>query len=502
MMIGDDRRPVAPIEAASALVQRLESAARTLELAAPAPAADHALHAANLLDVLIERLCRDARSDEFWLTYVALSSVFPGEDTLRAGLRVLELSRDNPDAVRAWLLETCLHAARALGNPGLEMDVVSGVVVDVSFSAQNEHNTGIQRVVRNTVPRWAAAHAITLVAWLPRDSAMRTLGSKERARVLSWSDPDRQGGPDEAFAPRIVVPWHSVIVLSEVPASPFVADVMTALGHLSGNRLAAIGYDAIPAVSADMVPWDMADHFARYLTIVKSMWRLAGISNSATTEFQGFVDMLGAQGLSGPTVFEVELPAEVPARNVHIARDRDKPLVLVVGSKEPRKNHDAVLYASERLWREGIDFDLEFIGTYGWDTRQFRLWLDRLNAARRPIRAPRRVGDAALWNAYERAAFVIFPSLHEGYGLPVAEALAHGTPVITSDHGSTAEIARDGGCILIDPRDDEQIVDAMRRLLLDGELRTRLASEAMARPVRSWQEYSDELWAAFTGGSV
>ena len=72
------------------------------------------------------------------------------------------------------------------------------------------------------------------------------------------------------------------------------------------------------------------------------------------------------------------------------------------------------------------------------------------------------VGDDDLWNAYERAAFMIFPSLHEGYGLPIAEALAHGTPVITSDFGSTAEIARDGGCLLVDPRDDEQIVDAMR----------------------------------------
>ena len=82
-----------------------------------------------------------------------------------------------------------------------------------------------------------------------------------------------------------------------------------------------------------------------------------------------------------------------------------------------------------------------------------------------------------LHNAYSRARFTVFPSLHEGFGLPVAESLEHGTPVITTNYGSTEEIGRDGGAILIDSNDDEELVAAMRRLLTDDELIEQLRRE-------------------------
>jgi glycosyltransferase involved in cell wall biosynthesis len=76
----------------------------------------------------------------------------------------------------------------------------------------------------------------------------------------------------------------------------------------------------------------------------------------------------------------------------------------------------------------------------------------------------------------------------------VVEALAVGTPVLTTSYGSQGEIARDGGCLTADPRDEESIVTALRRLVTEPELRRSLAHEAGERPRVSWDEYATALW--------
>jgi glycosyltransferase involved in cell wall biosynthesis len=96
----------------------------------------------------------------------------------------------------------------------------------------------------------------------------------------------------------------------------------------------------------------------------------------------------------------------------------------------------------------------------------------------------------------------MFPSLNEGFGLPVAESLAHGTPVITSDYGSMKEIADDsGGCPLVDPRDDDQIRAAMRSLLTDGALLAELRRAARTARTKTWDEYAAEAYDYLVTGA-
>ena len=120
-------------------------------------------------------------------------------------------------------------------------------------------------------------------------------------------------------------------------------------------------------------------------------------------------------------------------------------MVLVVGSHEPRKNHLAVLHAAELLWREGVAFSLLFVGGNSWKSEEFQAIVRNLQIARRPIQVVEAVDDPTLWAFYELAYCTVFPSLNEGFGLPVAESLAAGTPVVTSDYGSMAEIGALGG---------------------------------------------------------
>lgn len=485
--------------AKSALTQRLWVAHQTIfavsDVASRSEVPDDAEPMA-LLDALIARLCATLAHSEAWLIYIALSTVMPRMADVEALVR--QATHESAVSTRIWLLGYTLPSIRDRGSMSMLLRVIDdSTVVDVNFSAKDEHNSGIQRVVRRTVPHWVDAHDVVLVGWTTFRGAMRTLSEREEHRVTDW-DSTRQGARGNGLV-EIAVPWRTRVILAEVPSRADMCDPISAMARFSGNKVSLIGYDAIPIVSAETVPLDMSDHFAKFLSLVKWCDSVAAISTAAATEFRGFANMLSAQGLEAPRVIECALPADAP-RSADLPT-RDTPLVVVVGSKEPRKNHVAILYAAERLWREGLAFDLHFIGTYGWDTREFRVWLKRLERAGRSVTAPQRVGDDALWRAYAEARFTMFPSLHEGYGLPVAESLAYGTPVITTDYGSTGEIAADGGCLVVDPRNDEEIVDAMRLLLTDDATLERLRAEARARPVKTWAHYAEEVWAV-VGGSA
>jgi glycosyltransferase involved in cell wall biosynthesis len=267
---------------------------------------------------------------------------------------------------------------------------------------------------------------------------------------------------------------------------------MSALAQFSGTRLAAIGYDCIPIVSADLVPTGGA--FIEYLNMIKQAARVAGISTSATIEFQGFVDMLPAQGLKGPVVECVELGGPRPTNRPSRRALRERPMVLMVGSLEPRKNQLTVLHAAEKLWRGGLDFELTFICGSEWGT-EIPDRIDELTRAGRSINVHRHADSIALEKAYHAARFTVFPSKHEGYGLPVVESLAAGTPVITSNFGCMLALAAQGGALVVDPEDDASLEAAMRTLLTDDDTIEELRAQIPGRPHRDWDDYANELWS-------
>ncbi len=156
-------------------------------------------------------------------------------------------------------------------------------------------------------------------------------------------------------------------------------------------------------------------------------------------------------------------------------------MVLVVGSHEPRKNHLAILHAAELLWREGLRFTLTLVGAASWKAEEFYEVIGDLQGAGRPVHSVRGLPDTQLWAAARAGSLHCVPLAQRGFGLPVAESLAAGTPVITSNFGSTRDIlAPDGvplGGLLVDPRDDHAIVDALRTMLTDREAYDRMKAE-------------------------
>jgi glycosyltransferase involved in cell wall biosynthesis len=492
----DVAAPARRSERLSALRQRLGVAAGTLGLDTET-APDTTVAVSQLYGRLIEHVHAQDTTESLWLLMTALAGALPQPDDVKAAVRARDLSRSGDFAT--WLLEAGYVAACDAGSPDLEMDVVdSGVVVDVGFSATHELHTGIQRVVRETVPRWHRGHELTLVAWTDPGGAMRHLLPDESDRILRWHE--HRARADDPVASRgrprhrLVVPWHSWVLIPENPP-PEHCPALAAMSLYSGSRTALIGYDCIPAISPELIHPGLPDRFMRYLEAVKHAHRVAGISGAATREFEGFVDMLAAQGLPGPSVVECILPVEMPPGEP--VATTGAPLVVCIGSFEPRKNQLAVLHAAEHLWREGLDFRLEFIGGSAMAS-EFDAMMARLTSAGRPVRRRTAISDEQLWGTVRSARFSVFVSLHEGFGLPVAESLACGTPCLTSDTGATREIADGGGAVTVDPMDDQAIADQMRRLLTDDQLVATLREQALRRPPRTWDDYAHELWNALT----
>ena len=98
---------------------------------------------------------------------------------------------------------------------------------------------------------------------------------------------------------------------------------------------------------------------------------------------------------------------------------------------------------------------------------------------------------------YNAADLFVYPSLYEGFGLPILEAMACGVPVITSNLSSMPEVAGDAG-ILVDPNDVNALADAMTRVLTDRVLRATLAAKGLARARSfSWERMAQETLAVY-----
>lgn len=480
-----------------ALQERLRAAAELLDLP-PLTTSDGggARGASAALDRLAQRVHRGGDVRELWLSLAVASGSLPAEHEVLAVRRALEL--DDPRTASRMLMDVLASSGGEHEMTGA-LGVRGGVLMDAGHTALSDLHTGIQRVVREVLRRWTGEHPVEVVAWSSGYRALRTLRPREHQRVSEWTGPlGEETGLDERDL-RVVLPWKSTVVLPELPPEGDRIDRLRSLARFSGNRLVVIGYDAIPLTSAEAVTHAAADVFANYLSAVKHADRVVTISRSAASEFEGFAAMLGAQGLRGPDVRVCTLPTDVPPADGESPEDdHEPPMVLCVGTLEPRKNQQVVLHAAEKLWRRGFRFRLVLLGGAGILGGDIVQQARALQTAGRPVELRHGVGDAELWSTFRRARFTVFVSAHEGYGLPVAESLACGTPVITTGHGSTGEVAEGGGCLLVDPRDEPALESAIARMLEDDRLVADLRAQAIARPVRTWDDYARDLWAALT----
>jgi glycosyltransferase involved in cell wall biosynthesis len=177
----------------------------------------------------------------------------------------------------------------------------------------------------------------------------------------------------------------------------------------------------------------------------------------------------------------------------------DSAFVLAIGVLEPRKNLNRLMDAFVALKQRGnvpADLKLVLAGGKGWLYDEI---FDHHAAspARDDILMPGFVSDDALPAIYSAADVLAFPSLYEGFGLPLLEAMACGTPVVASRASCLPEVA-EGAALLVDPMNVEGLTGELELALLDQHVRARLIEQGRRRAAEySWHRAAKELLAVY-----
>ncbi|HEY4304188.1 MAG TPA: glycosyltransferase family 1 protein [Gemmatimonadaceae bacterium] len=174
-----------------------------------------------------------------------------------------------------------------------------------------------------------------------------------------------------------------------------------------------------------------------------------------------------------------------------------RPFALALGAVDPRKNTRRIISAFTRMVRDGgVEGQLVISGLSPSAAEQFREYAQSLDIASRVVLLGF-VAEAELLALYTRAWVLLYPSLYEGFGMPVLEAMACGTPVVGSVTGAIPEIAGNNA-LLVEPTDEAAIAAAARRLWVDPKLRQRLRDDGLARAASfSWPRVTSELLDVF-----
>jgi glycosyltransferase involved in cell wall biosynthesis len=386
----------------------------------------------------------------------------------------------------------------------------SSFLLDLTHTSHTRARTGVQRVARSLAA--ALGERARPISHDPYLGAWRDLQGWERENLTALAPAQKRGarwplaarlrgylgraGTERSGGLKGVGPGEAGLLVPEI-FSPGVAGALPPLlAQVRGPRV-ALFHDAIALQLPELTPAKSVARFPAYLRELLAFDGIAAVSEDSRRALVDYWDWLGAE--SPPPVHALPLAIDLAGTAEASPLGAGPPVVLCVASIEGRKNHAALLDACEQLWAGGLSFELRLIGLAQQETGRTALEkIEALRQAGRPLRYDGPVDDATLAAAYRGCAFTVYPSLLEGFGLPVLESLSHGRPCICASHGALGEAAQGGGCLALEAVDAGSLTAAIGSLLGPGDRLASLAAAARARRFKTWAGYARELsdWAA------
>lgn len=177
-------------------------------------------------------------------------------------------------------------------------------------------------------------------------------------------------------------------------------------------------------------------------------------------------------------------PIHAPAPHKHKVQH---PYFLYIGTVQPRKNLTTLITAFTKFYETHKEYQLIIAGKKGWLYESIFEHVEKLEM-KQSILFPGFVSDEEKDDLYKNASAFILPSLYEGFGIPILEAMAHGCPVVSSFSSSLPEIGGEA-CLYFDPRNSDDLVDKMNSIITDKELVKKLVALGKKRTeFFSWEE--------------
>lgn len=386
------------------------------------------------------------------------------------------------------------------------------LLYDLSHTSHSRARTGVQRV---TLELRKALARITPLADITYDPHLRQWRKLQKWEHDSLDQIPSRSGKRGAYWPlraqlkgwisRQFDSSQSRQNLSAASSGFLTAEIFTArtgqnlpqiLKEVTGPKV-AIFHDAISMRMPQLAPGGTVGRFPRYLSELRQFDGIVAVSEDSRQSLLDYWQWAGWSNTPPVIVAGLGLDhieRQTPQTDTVAADPQKLPVILSVGSIEGRKNHLTLLEAAEDLWNAGESFELRIIGTPQRETGKTALArIKDLQAAGRPLLYDGWVSDADLKHAYQSCAFTVYPSLMEGFGLPVWESLLHAAPCICSHQGATAETAKDGGCLTVDTSAKEQLAQAIQSLLTNPARLHLLRQQARQRTPPTWSECAQRI---------
>jgi glycosyltransferase involved in cell wall biosynthesis len=382
------------------------------------------------------------------------------------------------------------------------------VFIDVSGSCKSSRNTGVQRVTRQIFSELASQTSISPICWNRLGNYYHRLGKRELTRLVEpFSEyPSAVGRPEfrgEKFPGELRRRLSSVAIdlASELTDRDvlLVPDIysdrrtqqLPELLRRTKARSIAIFHDA-STLRLGLLSRRGAERFRKYTRSLAAFDLVICISDESQADL---LQLWRQDQVDDPPETRVEgWPLEFDEKERASAHRSSRRVVLCVGSFDVRKNHLRLFEAANQLWDAGLDFELQLVGrSTGALGYKVVPKIRMLQAMGRPLWWLKHVDDHALHRAYRECDFTVYPSLAEGFGLPILESLWHGKPCICGNNGALGAVATGGGCLFVDQTDVSALAAGLRRLLTDPKTSATLAAEARQRKFRSWSDYTSCL---------
>jgi glycosyltransferase involved in cell wall biosynthesis len=373
----------------------------------------------------------------------------------------------------------------------------------VDHTSRYEGNSGIQRVVRGLSESILnQGMQMTPVVWNPKEADFQLANKEQLIHLSNWSGPNQDSWNLEfASKPRNGI--NRILIIPELttysPDNHFLKKIILKAKSLEMNT-SIIFFDALPLLMPDIYPMEAALKHSAYMDDLSGADAILAISNSARSDLvRHFLASDEINNSSVTKIWAISLPSLFLGETVAIQEinqiefaQENKITILCVGTLELRKNYVILIEAFEKvifaLPSETIE--LIIVGK-GVDSNTIK-FVEQATG-KLPIRWLGQVSDENLKHYYKICDFTVFPSLGEGFGLPLTESLGYGKPVICGSGGALQENALLGGCLVVNVEDSDALASGILGLITDSELLGRLKEEIDNRIFTSWNDYATNL---------
>ncbi len=359
-------------------------------------------------------------------------------------------------------------------------------------------NSGIQRVVRG-LARALLEQGVSLIPckWDEDRQCFYPASTDELNHLAKWNGPSAHKWSkwiDPSFAsPK---DWILIPELTHYLAKTSVHDISDYSESIN-IRCAWIFYDAIPWKMVDIYPPEATEAFRKYMLGLNSFQKVFAISKYSRDDLLRFITAQDIRvGNIEDRLIACELPGEfLGTKQIQFTKEKintDKVKILCVCTIEPRKNHLGLLVALiEAKSKTSIPIELTIVG--GDPFSELAAEVELIIAKSKDILWVKKANDGELLQLYSNCDFTVYPSIEEGFGLPILESLWNARPCICANFGAMAEVAEGGGCLTVDVRNTKVLADAIVMLVENKSLLKKLSYEAINRKFKTSHEYGHEI---------